>query len=386
MVDLTLIENVETFGHQPKTTSSWFADCNVEADEWLADRLIPKRSYVGIFGRRGSAKSFLALDLACRAAMGIPFLGEECERVGTVYCCGEKKSRFGKRIEAWRRAHEIEGEPVAVRFRWGCPNLLDDTEVDDFIAELNALRPEFRARGVPLGMVMLDTLARALRGANVSDADAAGTATRAIQRIIDEASLTVVTVAHVAKAEGSITQKGAGEWEDAADSLLRIERKDGADVRTVSLAKQSDEADGLDYAFELKLVEVGTSPKGKPVTSCVIRQVDVPKSGTKGLGRRLNAAAETVRSALGLLADAGQLQPVPFCPGVPPGTVGARVEALRSKSYALGLQAASEPPACAPQTEQNKWVEARKKAFQRALDKLHEAGIVRREGEFVWAL
>lgn len=378
----------EFIATKPSVTSSWFEECVVEAEEWLIERLLPRKAYAGMFGRRGGAKTFLALHMAACGATGTPFLGEETETFGTVYCVGEKKARFGKRIVAWReRFNKGKALPVGLLLRWGVPDLLDAGAVEDFIAEVNGLRPEFNRRGAPLGLVIFDTLARCLKHANVSDADAAGTAIENIQRIVEGCGVTVVPLAHVAKAEGSSTAKGAGEWEDAADSLIRIDRKDGEKLRTVTVAKQSDEADGGAYGFELEIVDVGISPRGRTVTSCVIRQVDLPPdAGQNGRFAKLGAQAELVMRAFAGLEEAGHSGVVPPVPGVKPGTRGFHMDDLRAAAYEAGLQSATKPHADAPKAEQNKWMEARKKAFQRAVDKLDEARKLRQERSIVWRL
>jgi KaiC/GvpD/RAD55 family RecA-like ATPase len=290
----------ERFTQTARATISWFEECQVETEEWLIERLVPRGAYTGIFGRRGAAKTFLAVHMVLCGALGLPFLGEEVERpFGSIYCVGEKKSRFGKRIHAWRLTHKIKR--AAVQFRWGVPNLLDEGDVSDFIAEIQAAKPEFIRRRAPLGAVFLDTLSRSLKGANVSDPDATGIALNAIQRIIDETGVTVVALAHVAKAEGSSTQKGAGEWEDAADALIRIDREDGQALRIVTLTKQSDEVDGLIYGFELQVVDVGTTATGRRVTSCVIRQVDVPLDNGRSV--KLSGGARIAKDALAYLVD-----------------------------------------------------------------------------------
>jgi uncharacterized FlgJ-related protein len=86
------------------------------------------------------------------------------------------------------------------------------------------------------------------------------------------------------------------------------------------------------------------------------------------------------------LDDGGQTKSVPLFFGVKPGTRGVTLDDLREKSYSLGLQRASEPPSDAPETERIKWVGARKKAFQRAVEKLQETRKVRVEEEWVWTL
>ncbi len=361
---------VEHFTRAPRTTSSWFDECRMEAEEWLIERLVPRGSYTGIFGRRGAAKSFLALDMACCGARGEPFLGEEVERFGSVYCVGEKKSRFGKRIQAYRISREVERLPV--QFRWGVPNLLDEEAVGDFIAELQAARPDFLARGAPLGAVFLDTLSRSLNGANLSDADATGTALNAIQRIIDETGVTVLPLAHVAKAEGSYSQKGAGEWEDAADALIRIDRRDEtAALRTVTLTKQSDEADGLAYGFELEIVDVGETPNHRRVTSCVIRQVDLPLSN--GASIKLSGGGLIARDALAYLVDRGLTVEAPAWLAnklsLKRGQVVVEVEQWKRRAADMGLSDREDSDT----NRRQKWFAAK--------NKVRDAGLVSIEGD-----
>lgn len=369
---------------RPATLSSWPEECTADEEEWLVEGIIPRKAYAGIFGRRGSAKSFLAIHLAGCGAMGEPFLGFSLERFGTLYCVGEKKARFGKRVRAWEQANNQDGATLAIKFRWGVPNLLEEAEVSAFIDEIEAAKVEFLRRGAPLSVVVIDTLARALKHGNVSDPDAAGTALEAIQSIIDRTGVTVIPLAHVAKSEGAITQKGAGEWEDAADALIRIDRKDADPVRTMTVAKQGDGPDGQVFGFDLEVIKVGTSVRGHDITSCVVRSVDVADGGTKSRQVRLSAQAESVLLAFARIEDAGQTESVPFVPGRKAGTVGVRLSKLRQTAFELGLQRASEPAPDAPKAEHSKWLEARKKAFQRALEKLQEARKVQHEGDFVW--
>ena len=378
-------ERTFEYAAAPGVTSSWFSEVQVEAEEWLIHGLVPKRSYTGLFGRRGSAKTFLALDLVLNGALGQPFLGQETERFGSIYCVGEKKSRFGKRIAAWKIARGVDDVPVM--FRWGTPDLTDPDAVGVFIEEVNDAKSGFRDRGAPLGLIVLDTLARCLKHGNVSDADTAGAAIESIQRIIDDCGVTVLPLAHVAKAETSDSFKGAGEWEDAADALIRIERDGTSALRTVTLTKQSDEADGGAYAFELDVIEVGLSAKGRKITSCVIRQVDIDADcGTKGAPRKLSAEAQTVLRAFDRLADAGQTNIVPLHPGVALNTAGVTLDDLRDSAYSLGLKEALKPEADAPKVEHSRWLGSRRKAFQRAVEGLETARVLRQEGGLLWRL
>lgn len=364
-------------------TWSWSEECEAEVEEWLVPGMIPKRSYVLLYGRRGAAKSFVALDIAQRAAAGAPVFGRDVERFGTVYFVGEKKSRFGKRVKAWEVHHGRTRQPVVIV--WGCPNLLDPASVAEAIKLIHTIRPLMAERGVKLELIVFDTLIRALKGANDSDFEVAGKATEAIQRIIDECAVSVMPTHHMAKAADANTARGAGVWEDAADSIIRIERKEGEKLRKLQLTKQSDEADGLEWGFELQVVEVGTSPRGKPITSCVIRPVDLGDVPTARKSVRLSPAGQKLMQAFGrLLGDGHACQAPLHIPGVKMGMQAVTLNQFREKSYEVGLSAGATPPDASDEGATRQFQNTRAKAFRDGLAKLELEGLLRQEAGFVW--
>jgi len=350
-------------------SGAWFKHVEPQEDlEDLIHGVLPKRSYVPMFGRHGSAKTFLALDLAARGAGGRPFLGQESERFGTMFCVGEKRARFAKRLEAWRVANPSLPQP-AVYFRWGVPNLLDEAAVDAFIDEVEVLQAAF-PDATPLGLIVFDTLARCLKHANVSDPDAAGTAIEAINRIILARDVSVMPLAHTAKAEGSLSVKGAGEWEDAADAILRLDRKDNEPVRTVTVAKQSDSADKAAFGFELDVIDLGMTATGRQRTSCVVREAALPDCN--GGPRKLRGPALIASEALQYLFDQNVTHPAPTVPGIPSHWRAIKMQDWRDRAFTAGLVVEGESAG----TGRTRW--------SRAIAQVKEAKLVRIEGD--WAI
>lgn len=74
----------------------------------------------------------------------------------------------------------------------------------------------------------------------------------------------------------------------------------------------------------------------------------------------------------------------PPAPGVKPGTRAVAVHELRAKAFDIGLCAAEEPGPAAGEDEREKFRDARKKAWKRALDRLEERGLLRVEAGFAW--
>lgn len=378
----------DAFTRKPVVASGfWPEEATVEAAEYLLDKWLPDRSTVYLFGRHGSLKSFLLVHIAFSGALGLPVMGYEVpEAFGTIICVGEKKSRFGKRVVAWKLANDIASNPP-VYVRDGCPDLTDADAVADFIAEVNAMKPQFERRGVPLRMIALDTLSRALRAGNVSDPDTAQLAINAMQRIIDETGCTVLCTAHVAKAEGSDTIKGAGEFGDSADTYIRLERDKEAGIVTATLGKQSDGPDGLQFAFRFKGVVVGQGKRGD-IWSGGIEGADVPE--TKKGGRPATEGetrARMVMNAYGLAFD--ERAEVIRSPGAN-GAQGVEVERLRAVAFDRLQLGGAAPIREADETEKDHaarlktWRGSRNVAFNRAIENLQSKGrLIVRDG-FAW--
>lgn len=381
----------EIFSHKPTFIGTWGHQLPVEPAEYLVEGLIPRRAYSLIYGRRGSAKSFFVTHMAYTGALQMSFLGHEvADRFGSVIFVGEKKARFGKRPRAWLKANGHEGTLVPVLVVEGVPNLMDPDSVEQCIAYLNDVaRPMMEDVGVPLEAVFFDTLARCLPGHSVSDQAVASQAVESIERIVKEARLSVIPIAHIAKAATNqdATAKGAGEWEDAAEAVVRIEREGQAEIRTVTNTKQSDGPEAMAAAFLLDIVTLGQSKRGRAIDSCVIREADIPEfSGTRARAPSLSADALAIDQAISRMMAEGQTVPVPDVPGPPSNGLAVIMRLLRSKAYELGLRSGEAPEDMADAKAVSTWEERRKKAFERGLGELVKAHKVRREGSHIWPL
>jgi len=360
----------------PKQTGFWPEAATVEEAEFLIGGWVPKGSTTYLYGTHGTFKSFLMISMAFCGALGLDHMGSPIDKpFGSIICVGEKKARYGKRIKAWLKAHGVEGRDLAVFIRDGCPDLTDDDAVTDFINEVNAMKPQFEKRGAPLGAIWIDTLSRALRVGNVSDATTAQTAINSIQRITDETGCAVIPSAHVAKAEGASTIKGAGEFGDSADAYIYVERDKATKVVTATLGKQSDGEDGLKFAFTFELVEVGQGERGA-IHSLSLVQVNL-EPGQSGTGNRKPKPTDgqaLILKALIDLTERDDAETVPPYPGVPPGTKGARRDVLKARAQAMGYRH-SDTNAETTRTKINQDIKG-----------LAGKSLIREEDNFIWIL
>jgi hypothetical protein len=361
------------FAYHPPFDFAWADDVEAEGEEWLVNGLIPKRSYVLIYGRRGAAKTFFGIEIAMQGGVaGGRLLGQGIpERFGTIIFVGEKRGRFGKRIKAWLTAMKAKGVPVMVV--WSVPDLTDPISVEETIAFILSVKPDFAARGAPLGLIILDTLVRAIGGKSDIDQEVAGRATGAVQSIIEKCDVAVAPIHHMAKSDMATTARGSGIWEDAADAVVRLDREDKSQVRTVSLTKQSDDDDRLEFAFELDLVALGISKFGRRITSCVIRQVG-HEAGERKVPRKISPKLHLVMRCVEQCREAGQTEIVPSTDGIPPGTKGVLRSALHDRLGNEGYTTDAGTPASI------------KKAINRHINDLIGMKRLRGTQRLVWAV
>ena len=85
---------------------------------------------------------------------------------------------------------------------------------------------------------------------------------------------------------GKNAAMGARGWSGlraACDAEIEVVRE--ATGRYMRLTKSKDGEDGLEWGFDLKVVQVGVDDDGDPITSCVVVDAELPVVGVKPLTR-----------------------------------------------------------------------------------------------------
>jgi AAA domain len=173
--------------------------------EPLIDGILYRDTMAVLFGMPGSAKTFLALDWALRVAAGSAWLGGFGVHQGPVlYVAAEGRHGIGQRVRAWLDARDLK-RPSGFRLYPDVVNLLHPGHVDTVCAWAAETRPV---------LVVFDTLARAIPGADENSARDMGVAVGAVDRIRAAAGSTVLLVHHTGKdgmdARGSSALRGGG--------------------------------------------------------------------------------------------------------------------------------------------------------------------------------
>ena len=230
----------------------------------------------GLLGRGGASvlvgppnvgKSFFALDLALSVALGRSWFGRATEQGAVLYVALEGGGAAKKRLLAFKAAHGIAAD-AAVPFALVPASVALQDGQKDVQRVVEAARTIERATGLPVVLIVVDTLARAMAGGDENSAEAMGGLIRAVDAIRSETGAHVMAVHHTGKNKDS-GARGHSSLLGAIDTEITI-AKDG-ETSTVTVTKQRDFEGGQKWAFKLETVELGTDRRGNAITSCVVR-------------------------------------------------------------------------------------------------------------------
>jgi hypothetical protein len=338
--------------------------------EWVVKGLVPRRSFGAIIGEPGCGKSFLALDLAFSASVlalmhgdDARWFGKRVKAVGTVYIAAEGQGGFPKRVTLLMAQHEVrERHPFVL-----LPTAVDlrnpEADIGPLIEEIRGLAARM---DVPLGLVVIDTLNRALAGGDENSAEDMGAFIRHAGRIQETTEATVIAVHH--KNAAGTRERGHSSLRGGLDFMIEVEESE-LGGKTWKVAKQKDEEDGATFGFDLRSIPVGVDDDGEPITSCVVEPKSV-KATKRGSGRKLSPqAGNALRILVNALCDHGQRVPVTGL-----NANGVRLQFWRDECERNHLVASGTGD------------EAFRKAFQRARDTLLAEQKIGAEGDWVWPI
>jgi hypothetical protein len=238
-----------------------------EPIRWRIKGVIPEQGIGAIYGPSGSAKTFLALDMAMHLAGGAMWFGYRIRRCPVVYVCLEGEAGLSVRLKAYcERKGSI---PEGVDFINQAVNLLDNKDVRDLVLAV-------QARYAGGGIVVIDTLNRAAPGMDENSSAEMGRVIAAAKVVQHAVGGLVLFVHHTGK-DASKGLRGHSSLHAALDAAIEVSRT--GDVREWSLAKAKDGQDGLSHPFKLEVVTMGLDNDGDLITSCVVQ----PAQGAPGV-------------------------------------------------------------------------------------------------------
>ena len=256
-----------------------------------------------LFAPSGGGKSFVALDLGARIAAGFDWFDHRVERSAVLYIAGEGATGFRQRMKAWRLHYDIESIPFAMM-----PRSLDlYTAKGGAIDTVREAMTEIGERaGVPVRLIILDTLSRMMHGGVDSDPKDMKLFLEHVEELRRETGAHVLIVHHTGK-EKDKGMRGSSMLRDFADTVLEMEGPFEGGPHKVKVEKQKDGEEGRNYRFRLSQSAIGQDEEGEDITSCVIEPLGASEvSGAEKARKNLSRPEEIARRALtDLLANEG---------------------------------------------------------------------------------
>jgi hypothetical protein len=341
-----------------------FADMQPRLDgRPLVKGLLDREQISVFYGEPGCGKTFLVLDLALHIAAGLCWFGRKVDQGAVVYVAAEAGRGIFNRVAAWRFQHKFDDIPFAAVTS---PIDLCHPEAGDVDRLIEKIRSEDLD---PLALIAIDTVSRALAGGNENPSNDMGALVLSLDRLRNEFGCHILGVHHCGK-DQTRGARGHSLLRGAVDTEIEVVRHDGLKVSTATIAKQRDGILGDQITFRLHPVELGRNEDGDPVTSCIIEPDDASPKRTARSGSLPPSAKIALTTLQKAIAEAGQDAPAS---NHIPTTKVVEVETWRRYHYAGTAKDG--------QTE-----EARRKAFQRAREKLQAAGRIGLHAEHVWII
>ena len=234
---------------------------------YLVKGMLQRRSHAVIYGPPGAGKTFVALDIAYHVASGLPWRDCRVHQGTVLYLAYEGVGGMARRAAA-----------LASRY--------EDTDVPLFVigADYNLRDPAGRkALGADMAqlpdkpvLIVVDTLARAMKGGDENSAQDMGALNDAVSALIAATGACVLLVHHSGKNKAS-GARGSSALLGAIDTELQV------DDRQIMSRKQRDVELGPDLGFRLVPAAVGMDDDGDEVLSCYVEAATTMSDRTSGL-------------------------------------------------------------------------------------------------------
>lgn len=249
-----------------------------------------------VYGRSNVGKSFWTLDLAAHVATGMPwrFDEHEVEQGSVIYVALEGNQGVRNRIEAMRREDILKpGAPLYLIF--SSVSLLRPGDAARMVETVSTASEDC---GDHVRFIVIDTLSRAMAGGDENGPKDMTQAVEAVDEIRKRTGAHVCLIHHCGKDEAK-GSRGHSSLKAASDTEIELYRAEGEHCITATVTKQRDMPFASPMPFSLRCIELGTNRRGKPVTSCVVKQEDevMASKPSKG-GRKPKCTADEMLAYL----------------------------------------------------------------------------------------
>jgi len=219
--------------------------------KWLVQDLLTSSGFSVMYGQPGCGKTFLALDLALCVATGRDFHGMATTQGNVLYIVGEGIGGISKRVGVWTAHNEVSEDDVPI---WVLPTAVNFSKPDE-IEMLLATIDELEKEHGKFSLVVVDTVARSMLGADENSATDMGKFVKSCDAVKEHCGCTLLAIHHSGK-DSSKGMRGSSALMGAVDTSFRI-KKAGEQI-TLNMDKQKDAEPVEDQYYLMKTASTGT--------------------------------------------------------------------------------------------------------------------------------
>jgi len=343
---------------------AWARDLSVDFSRpQLVEDLIYPGAFVLTYGESNTGKTFLMFDLAVTISQGKQWFGRDTMKGLVVYIAGEGVNGVALRKMAYEQRQILGPDAQLVVITRAVDFLTDAADIPALVALIKQLETDSGHKCVA---VFVDTLARAIPGGSDSEATDMGMFIKGADAVRAQLDCALIAIHHAGK-DISKGARGHSSLRAAVDTELLVEGQ--ADPRQVSCTKQRDLERAPSFAFDLELQVVGHNPKGKPVTSCVVKVTDEASRPRTKLTKQTRLAFTALSEAIQEL-------------GKSPST--ALIQGTKSHVPLLVISLDDWRAFLTKRDIFGGSPDANKKAYQRAKLDLQDQGLIEISDGYVW--
>lgn len=250
--------------------------------DWLIKGLVERNGVFILAAEKQAGKSFVVMDMGMKIARGLQY-GDRITRKGIVLhiACEDGKG-VQMRAEGYRQANGISPDmdiPYIVMDRDF--TLMDDKVIDRLIDAVKAWEDHY---GMPVELIIIDTLSVATEGLNEIDGAEVGKVLARVNRLKDQTGAAICLVHHMNASGGRV--RGHTSIEANVSQVFEIRplmtipqnRKEtpqpvldgeGRHIRQIVLTKNKNGINNLKWKIVLEVVKLGIDRDGDEITTCV---------------------------------------------------------------------------------------------------------------------
>lgn len=273
---------------------TWAAEIgeDVQLPAQLVEGLLTVGGMSSVPGHPNAGKSYFAGALSLAVASGLNFLGRRVQQAPVVYVAAEGAASMLARFQADARFHKrlpghlaLVGQSVTL--------LEPSADVDALVATCREVQVR---TGAPVGLVVIDTVARVMVGGDENTAVDMGRLIAAADRLRATTGAHVMLVHHMGK-DASKGARGHSSLRAALDTEIEVSVDDATRLHTAKVTKQRDLAgNGARLQFRLIPVSLGVDQWGGHVTACAV--VHEPELSDPNRPARLSPCQQAVLAFL----------------------------------------------------------------------------------------